>query len=102
MLEERKLKKEKGGNTSILLLRNQIMKLLARANLEMSEEHQAFFEKSIEQLTFRGVGEEKKFTWIRQAASRPIYFKLRIISNLGALIADDGASLERQSNFMSY
>lgn len=68
MLEERKLKK-KGKNTSIFLLRHQIVTLPARANQiddELSEEHQTFFNKSIEELTFR-VGEGRKFTWIRQA-----------------------------------
>jgi hypothetical protein len=50
MLEERKLK-AKRRNTSITLLRNQIMRLLARANQiydELSEEHRTFFDKSIE------------------------------------------------------
>ena len=68
MLEERKLK-AKRRNTSITLLRNQIMRLLARANQiydELSEEHRTFFDKSIEQLTFR-VSEGRKYTWIRQA-----------------------------------
>ena len=50
MLEERKLK-AKRRNTSITLLQNQIMRLLARANQiydELSEEHRTFFDKSIE------------------------------------------------------
>ena len=68
ILEERKLK-EKGKNTSISLLRHQIMRLLERANRiydELSAEHQTFFDKSIEQLTSRVV-EGRKFNWIRQA-----------------------------------
>ena len=58
MLEEHKLK-EKGKNTSIFLHRHQIVTLLARANQiddELSEEHQTFFNKSIEEVIFR-VGE---------------------------------------------
>ena len=68
ILEERKLK-EKGKNTSISLLRNEILVLLAKANDiydEITNEHQRYFNKSIEDLTFR-VNKERKFKWIRQA-----------------------------------
>ena len=68
ILEERKLKK-KGQNTSISLLHNEIISLLAKANAinnDMTNEHQRYFNKSIENLTLR-VNEERKFKWIRQA-----------------------------------
>ena len=50
-------------------LRNEIISLLAKANEinnDMTNEHQRYFNKSIEDLTFR-VNEERKFKWIRQA-----------------------------------